>query len=57
MNFLKQIFKKKNLYYIVFKDKYGSLKHTFIKGFTEIDAENRFYAKYPYTIVKKITKY
>ena len=46
---------KKKTYYVEFWNKKEQVCNTFIKAYNEYDAEQRFYKKYPYYLVRKIS--
>lgn len=47
--------KKKKQYYIEYWDKYGTIKATTIKAFSENDAERRFYKTNLYDLIRKVS--
>lgn len=47
--------KRKKEYYVGYYDKYGTMKHEFIKARNEQHAEKIFYKKHYYGIVVKIS--
>jgi len=45
----------KSKFYIQYWDKYGNVKHLIIKAKDEYHAEDIFYKKNPYTLIRKIS--